>query len=119
MTAESQNAEGAKVTAETVVPVTVDEAAEPEAAPGVTVPMTDPTTDEVLAVSAPLAREGPHDITRVAIGEVVETVFDVHGAGRANVVGLTETEEEAPSHGAAERRSSAAPISQGAGLSTS
>ncbi|ALC27926.1 MULTISPECIES: hypothetical protein [Streptomyces] len=96
MTAESQNAEGAKGTAETVVPVTVDEAAEPEAAPGVTVPVTDPTTDDVLAVSAPMAREGPHDITRVASGEVVETVFDVHGAGLANVVGLAEMKAEAP-----------------------
>ncbi|MEW1616205.1 MULTISPECIES: hypothetical protein [unclassified Streptomyces] len=66
VTAESQMTDRAKATAEVVVPVAADGAAELEAAPVVTVTVTDPRTDEVLVESVPEVAETAEDVTRMA-----------------------------------------------------
>ncbi|MGC4928115.1 hypothetical protein [Streptomyces sp. DT117] len=100
VTAESQMTDRSKVTAEVVVPVAAGGGAESDATPVVTVTVTDPRTDEVLVVSSPQVAEGPHDVTRVAIGEVVEAVLDANGAGHVGDVDglIVEGAEESP-HG--------------------
>ncbi|MFE7480060.1 hypothetical protein [Streptomyces sp. NPDC057552] len=85
VTAESQMTAQSKVTAEVTLPVPAGGDAEPDAAPVVTVTVTDPVTDEVLVVSSPQVAETAQDVSRVAIGEVVEAVLDAREAGHSAV----------------------------------
>ncbi|MEU0739296.1 hypothetical protein [Streptomyces sp. NPDC006134] len=76
LTAASRLSPHVEVTAQVVAPVSdADSESASASEPIVTVTVTNPVTNEVLAESEPAACEGVTDVPRVAIGEVVETVI--------------------------------------------